>query len=148
MAKITQITPSTAFFSNNWSKLMSGFVVGVICNGSALVLSQSLFGVIQAPANYRLAVLVTVLVIYLILYKFKKSSSLLIPVLLIILLWNLQIEFGGDIVIGLVVSAVGGLIALVLAWIDQINPWRWRLGISLTVVILILIIKEMIWKQF
>lgn len=148
MAKITQITPSTAFFSNNWSKLMSGFVAGVICNGLALVLSQSLFGVIQAPANYRLAVLVTVLVFYLILYKFKKSSSLLIPVLLIILLWNLQIEFGGDIVIGLVVSAVGGLIALVLAWVDQINPWRWRLGISLTVVILILIIKEMIWKQF
>ena len=139
MAKhIIKTSPHT-FFLLNCQELAKIGAIGALSGAVAIILTGWL-GFDQMLINFRVGLIIALLLGLVLLLKQQVESALLIVVFSLIVLWHQWVQFAYFWQALVFYVALASVVMTLFGWVAQLKNWRLRLSVGMVVMVLLSLI--------
>lgn len=139
MAKHIIKTSPHKFFLLNRQELAKIGAIGALSGAVAIILTGWL-GFDQMLINFRVSLIIALLLGLVLLLKQQVESALLIVVFSLIVLWRQWVQFAHFWQALVFYVALASLVMTLFGWVAQLKNWRLRLSVGMVAMVLLSLI--------
>lgn len=139
MAKHIIKTSPHKFFLLNRQELVKISAIGALSGAVAIILTGWL-GFDQMLINFRVGLIIALVLGLVLLLKQQVESALLIVVFSLIVLWHQWVQFAHFWQALVFYAALASVVMTLFGWVAQLKNWRLRLSVGMVAMVLLSLI--------